>query len=774
MSYRVSYRRIRGDEEQGSTSILKPEGLFKIEGSNPIYGERVCWNNNYYRFKHLISGRYLSVDVEKGDSYCGLEKEPDQKTMFMFVPVQTEATGESRFVKKDSYYKLQTMNGFWLRLPIHTLSEKNMLGDRKLRVKFDLKTSTHIDTLRVNTCHPDEAREKPFLLAAYPIIIEMLMALGSLNQQLQDYLMTTSTLHAKEKAAKIQYDKFNQAYQPTMGCLKSLIEYLVNKSPSNISMTEEFGSISPARQKVLVDMKIAKMTIILVDNLFPFLDLMTEEKRIFVRQHSHNGIKEHDNENRLVHERQELENYCKRVDVLGLAMDIIRLVSTDNAPIQIANSLYLGKLLSGLSLSRSALSAMTEVVKNNEKILMEYSKIKKVGLQVDQGSPRSGGSRSPKSPRSPRSPRSEQITLTDKVNKDKPKKEEGNFGFEFFEEIALRMRLYPRYTQEDFLAFLEVLCQTEDKSFYLNQNNIFEVITAPENLYDMFIQIKTTDTTLQVMFTTDNLERKVCPVDTLFSEPEFDKQSKFFKRQLSLYAALSNHRNTITSAYFRDSFPLSLLVSFVGSPTVPDDYKAVFLRLIVALYVDSPPRRELDLPTVIRVYAQQSNTQVSIPIQRLPTKKGGNAYLDAEQQQLMSPDPSSPVHKGNLSEHQKEVLLIHTLQIHLIKDIEERAAALRQSHTALTQFYNPYTLEMLSLVDKLFRFEGDNGHLERVVRALAYPLEFDPDYHPSLLVSPNKLQFRQGAYDAKGNKLVFKPSLLKKGVQNAINLSSPL
>ena len=62
--------------------------------------------------------------------------------------------------------------------------------------------------------------------------------------------------------------------------------------------------------------------------------------------------------------------------------------------------------------------------------------------------------------------------------------------------------------------------------------------------------------------------------------------------------------------------------------------------------------------------------------------------------------------------------------------------------------------------------------IERIIKTLAYALEFDPDYHGSLLTLHNGLRFKQDNWDDKGNKLSPKPSNLKKGVQNAVNLSS--
>lgn len=39
------------------------------------------------------------------------------------------------------------------------------------------------------------------------------------------------------------------------------------------------------------------------------------------------------------------------------------------------------------------------------------------------------------------------------------------------------------------------------------------------------------------------------------------------------------------------------------------------------------------------------------------------------------------------------------------------------------------------------------AYIERIIKAMAYPLEFDADYHPSLFTTTTNLRFRQNDID---------------------------
>ena len=733
-TYKLSYKKIIGGEEDSiEASVLKPEGLFKIESSNPLYGERVCWQTNFYRFKHLISGRYLSLGGENLENKLNLEKEPSLYSLFMFFQVQTTHKNDlaNRYVKRDSYYKLKSFYQSWVRLPIHRFQDKNSTKESQ-EVIFDLTTSTHIDTLRVNTCNPDEAREKPFLLSTYPIIIEVLIALGELNSQMKAYLFIKSALLAKERAVSISYTKFDQAYSKTENCLRHLADYLLNKSPSNISTSDEFGNVSAARQKVLVDIRISKMLIILIENLFPFLEDISDAKRNEIITYSSMETGTFNLLSRPVHEKLEMTNYFRRSKLMGLAYEVIKLICCNNPPIQLANSIYLMKLTQGLILVPQAIDCLRELVKNNDDILMEYCKIKPGVAATSDYSPRSPNSGSPKSvgsnsPRSIHSFSNHIHAMSMPMTEKSKMREQGSFGFEFFEEIARRMKLYPLYSQEDMLQLLASLCRTQDRSFYLNQNNVFEVVLSPNVALDHLLNTKLVSSSqdLSVVYYTKNHQQKIILLKELANQQGLDQHRTFFKIQLSFFADLCSHHNTITSGFFKDKFPMTLLVKYVEDHEFPDDFKAVFLKLMLSIYIDSSTRRELELPMLIRQAAHYSEdstakyvqsisqTKVNkeqIKIEILPEAKGhnhmNNKILNSSKHRLL--DYSFPEENlkilPRMSEKKQETILISQLRTGIIEALETRAKTLREPKFRLSSFYNDYTLEMLRVLCKMIRF----------------------------------------------------------------------
>jgi hypothetical protein len=234
--FKLKFTRITKNENETETISLRPEGLFKIEGMNPVYGERVCWQTNYYRLKHVMSGMYLSTDEKGSEFYMALKRDLDDSSLFMFVNVQsTTSEQSSRYVADDSYYLLRCRNESWLRLPLHQLekSEKAVNSSvQEMVVQYGLNTCTHIDTLRVNVATSIEARQKPFLLASYPILLEALIVIGDLNCQQKAYYEAKQRLGAN--TVIVNYDAFESIYLKTLQGIHQLIDFLLNKSPNNI------------------------------------------------------------------------------------------------------------------------------------------------------------------------------------------------------------------------------------------------------------------------------------------------------------------------------------------------------------------------------------------------------------------------------------------------------------------------------------------------------------------------------------------------------------
>jgi len=54
----VCFETLSSDAGAQSLGVMGSEGFWKIEARNPIVGGIVSWTNSFYRFRHLITGKY--------------------------------------------------------------------------------------------------------------------------------------------------------------------------------------------------------------------------------------------------------------------------------------------------------------------------------------------------------------------------------------------------------------------------------------------------------------------------------------------------------------------------------------------------------------------------------------------------------------------------------------------------------------------------------------------------------------------------------------------
>jgi hypothetical protein len=212
-------------------SLLRPDGLFQIEAKNPIIGEQIAWSTNYYRFKHMISGKYLMIG---DDSNLHLEKEPTNSSLFSFHQIQIASEVDNldpRFVRRDSFFKLCNFNQDYLRFPIYRVEGKGSGRANSEFAKLNLKSSVDDDTLKVNMGNLEEVRQNQFLISVYPILLESLLVLGELNQQITKSIQSKSSFKSHETP---KFFKLDQIISKCQNCFEMLIDFLTNKFPSNI------------------------------------------------------------------------------------------------------------------------------------------------------------------------------------------------------------------------------------------------------------------------------------------------------------------------------------------------------------------------------------------------------------------------------------------------------------------------------------------------------------------------------------------------------------
>jgi hypothetical protein len=130
---------------------------------------------------------------------------------------------------------LKSRNQSWLRLPLRRLEKSDKAVGQPFedsQVTYDLDTCTHVDTFRVNVATSIEAREKPFLLSTYPILLEAMIVIGDLNCQQKACYEALEQIDAQ--MVSLNYDGFQVVYPRVLQCVGQLTEFLLNKSPNNI------------------------------------------------------------------------------------------------------------------------------------------------------------------------------------------------------------------------------------------------------------------------------------------------------------------------------------------------------------------------------------------------------------------------------------------------------------------------------------------------------------------------------------------------------------
>lgn len=492
------------------------------------------------------------------------------------------------------------------------------------------------------------------------------------------------------------------------------------------SVVEEFSAVSMTRQHLLVELKIAKMVVILMENLFPFIDDLPIAKRDLIREYSarnsslNSNLKEgtslakaldtgnisffrtvSGSESTMsVQEKQEEHNLLLRADLLKVCSEFLRLLCLNNNKNQLYLANFLPSLTKNLVLHPRVVSFLKELVRNNDELLMEYSKIKKVSAVFDQKSPRN-------------SPKHLQDDQTE------GKEDPGNFGFEFFQEVVNRLKLFYLYTQADILAFMSQLGNTESKTFYMNQNNIFEIIHRPEIFIGHLLQLSPDMQSMALFLTykTSAKDQVKVKLDLLLGDSYKLAEKKFLKEEIAMFASLCHNRNSITSSFFRNKFPMDLLVHYIADPALTDDFKALFFRLLRVLYIDKEPRQFLSFPTRARKYYDEAKTVVQDKPYFVDRSKQNKKELWKQQTSLdiknkysdIAPDDTLLFAKRETriiagSELRKELLLIGQLRTQIIENIEQKATPMLKADFKSSDFYNEFTLELLKTLNMMLKF----------------------------------------------------------------------
>jgi hypothetical protein len=250
-----------------------------------------------------------------------------------------------------------------------------------------------------------------------------------------------------------------------------------------------------------------------------------------------------------VQERILHSHYQQRLQLLSLSCTFLKYLATNNPQIQAFLSKYLPKLVKNIVLSSSVGACLEVIVKNNEEILMEFSRFEetKDSQQIEQSQAEFS------------------MVLEEQL------------GSEYFERVAENMHLYTRYSESDILRFLTTLCFSDTKGFTLNQNHIFKLVRDRDLFGERMIQTRYNEELqeLIVVFFNEKKEQVLIGLRDLKADPKLSNIVKYFVEEMNLFVGLCKRKNTITTSYFRNKYTLEHLFKYLKDPQVAEEIKAV-------------------------------------------------------------------------------------------------------------------------------------------------------------------------------------------------------
>lgn len=86
--------------------------IFQIELENSIKGGVVIWRTTFIRFKHLGTGKYLTLKDPNKPRAIQLSKTPNKANLFVLFPVDNQ-TSSHNWVEHFTFFRIRHSSGLW-------------------------------------------------------------------------------------------------------------------------------------------------------------------------------------------------------------------------------------------------------------------------------------------------------------------------------------------------------------------------------------------------------------------------------------------------------------------------------------------------------------------------------------------------------------------------------------------------------------------------------------------------------------------------------------
>lgn len=185
-----------------------------------------------------------------------------------------------------------------------------------------------------------------------------------------------------------------------------------------------------------------------------------------------------------------------------------------------------------------------------------------------------------------------------------------------------------------------------------------------------------------------------------------EKRIIFMKSQLDLYATLCQNRNYSSSKSIAKIFTITSLIRYIENDEIPDDIRAVLIKIVSVIHIDREPRTVQERPSLVKIINVDKDSSESKPpaYEKYKTVKAAiESGNEIEMTNILHPnkDEAEPI-LGKTEDHlEKEVLdRIKTFIFNHLQRMSDLCAKQEPAHV----IYNQLTYEIIKTVCLMLKF----------------------------------------------------------------------
>jgi len=287
-------------------------------------------------------------------------------------------------------------------------------------------------------------------------------------------------------------------------------------------------------------------------------------------------------------------------------------------------------------------------------------------------------------------------------------------------EIVNRIKEFRPYEKDEIFDLLKDICLYNNQAIYINQDTIFRMMYEDVHFRTMHL-IELSNDNDQVFI---NHRGMSYPFDQFFQNEESTKSRKdirFLKSQLDLYATLCLNRNYTSAKAIGKIFTMNTLIKYIENHDIPDDIRAILVKLVANIHIDREPRTVQERPNLVKVAdIDLSQMEQRYSLKNKLTLKGkkvdkSQAKLNTElvattegqdllsEKRLLDEKDRDDESLLNIEDESLTDELLDRLKGFLLDYLEEKSTQCKQNAPA-EKIYTRLTFEVIKLTAQMLKF----------------------------------------------------------------------